>query len=298
MNLYVDCQSGISGNMMIGALLDCGVPFEWLQGELDKLGLEGYSLLREKKAKLGVEGTYFNVQLQGQAHSSHHHHHHNHCYCEKTDSGEEAHHAHSHDHASELGPISPLEVKAGDEYQPGLDENGHHPLGGFVRRGFKEIEKLIQESTLPKAIQEKAIKAFKTLGLAEAKVHETTLEEVHFHEVGAVDCIVDIVGTMLCLDYLGVKAIHFSPLHVGRGKVYCDHGWMDIPTPATAILLDHMPTYTTEIVGELVTPTGATLVKTLATTVGLGEIPSAKLKGVGLGSMDLAIPNVLRIYEL
>lgn len=152
--------------------------------------------------------------------------------------------------------------------------------------------------------------------MAEAKVHNTTLEEVHFHEVGAIDCIIDIVGTMICLEYLGVTGIVFSPLHLGQGKVKCEHGLMDIPTPATANLLEGVPTYVTPVQGELVTPTGATLVKTLnangfqpgAAAPTKEEIQMALLsvmdkaekapkKGVGLGSMDLPIPNVFTLFE-
>lgn len=124
------------------------------------------------------------------------------------------------------------------------------------RRNYPDIKALIEEAPLSDWVKEKALAAFLNLGMAEAKVHNTTLEEVHFHEVGAIDCIIDIVGTMICLEYLGVTGIIFSPLHLGQGKVKCEHGLMDIPTPATANLLEGVPTYVTPVQGELVTPTG------------------------------------------
>lgn len=273
------CASGISGNMMIGALLDYGVPFQYLQDALQPLGLSDFEYLCEPGEKLGVAGTYFDVKL----------------------------HSHSHAPPRWFNPFS-----------------WHSHKG---RRNYPDIKALIEGAPLSPWVKEKALEAFLYLGQAEAKVHETTLEKVHFHEVGAIDCIIDIVGTMCCLEYLGVTGIQFSPLHVGQGKVRCDHGLMDIPTPATAALLEGFPTYVTPVTGELVTPTGATLVKTLAVNsfseneellakdtvivkpaIGetriqelviamMSKAETASKKGVGLGSMDLPIPNVFTVFE-
>ncbi|SUP42889.1 LarC family nickel insertion protein [Veillonella criceti] len=277
--LYGLCTSGISGNMMIGALLDYGVPFAYLQEALQPLGLSDFEYLCESDEKLGVKGTYFDVKLL------------------------------NHTKPRWFNPLT-----------------WHSHKG---RRNYPEIKALIESAPLSPWVKEKALAAFLNLGKAEAKVHETTLEKVHFHEVGAIDCIIDIVGTMCCLEYLGVTGIIFSPLHVGQGKVRCDHGLMDIPTPATAALLEGYPTYVTPVKGELVTPTGATLVKTLtvntvmptAKTVDptsesnsydlasetmmqetvmamMEQADTATKKGIGLGSMDLPIPNVFTLFEM
>lgn len=239
-HIHALCASGISGNMTIGALLDMGLPFDYLVGELEKLGLcDQYELICEKQAKLGVEGTYFNVKL------THHHHHH------------------------------------------GGHSNHHH------HRGYYEIKEIIESSSLNAFVKNKAIHAFYELGIAEAKVHETTLESVHFHEVGAIDCIVDIVGTMIGLDYFGVEGWTVSSIRTGYGTVHCAHGEMEIPTPATANLLGGFDIYPGDVRGELVTPTGAALIRSLVTEkTHQGQVIR---EGIGLGTMDLSIPNVLKL---
>lgn len=266
------CASGISGNMMIGALLNYGVPFDFFKKSLTPLNLSGLSLIHEQREKMGVEGTYFDVKLKGKGHG----------------------HAHVHTH----------------------DGIHFHTHAYGERRNYPEIKALIEAAPLSDWVKEKALTAFLNLGMAEAKVHNTTLDEVHFHEVGAIDCIIDIVGTMICLEYLDVTGIIFSPLHVGQGKVKCEHGLMDIPTPATAALLEGFPTYVTPVQGELVTPTGAALVKTLnvngfqpgataptkeetqmALLTMMDKAENAPKKGVGLGFMDFPIPNVFTLFE-
>ena len=266
------CASGISGNMMIGALLNYGVPFDYLKKSLTPLNLSGFSLIHEQREKMGVEGTYFDVKLKGNGHG----------------------HAHVHTH----------------------DGIHFHTHAHGERRNYPEIKALIEAAPLSDWVKEKALTAFLNLGMAEAKVHNTTLDEVHFHEVGAIDCIIDIVGTMICLEYLDVTGSIFSPLQVGQGKVKCEHGLMDIPTPATAALLEGFPTYVTPVQGELVTPTGAALVKTLnvngfqpgataptkeetqmALLTMMDKAENAPKKGVGLGFMDLPIPNVFTLFE-
>lgn len=281
--LYGLAMSGVSGNMMVGALLDYGVPFEYFENELAKLNLGGFSLIHEKQNKSGLEGTYFNVALDPhyKAHSV---------------------------------KIESAELKFAKE-ESAVHHLGHKIMGRIhghgEHRGYMEIKAIIEAADLSPWVKEKAIEAFTHLGHAEAKAHNTTLEAVHFHEVGAIDCIIDIVGTMICLDYLKVTSVQFSPLHVGHGKVRCAHGLMDIPTPATKNLLEGFPTYVTPVKGELVTPTGAALVKTLqAEPYGpmadsklmdvvvqmMNDAEASKHKGVGLGTMELPIPNVFTLY--
>ncbi len=163
-------------------------------------------------------------------------------------------------------------------------------------RGLTDILKLIREADLPEAVKEKACLVFERLGAAEAKVHGMPIEKVHFHEVGAVDAIIDIVGTVFGFHYLGVDRIFCSPLRVGRGFVKAAHGIMPIPAPATAELLNGIPWYPGDIDKELVTPTGAALVAELCS--GFGDRPSgfiAEKTAYGAGTWDLIIPNVLRL---
>lgn len=289
-------SSGISGNMMIGALLDLGFPYDVLQQEIEKLHLAGYHFVHRRGEKLGVEGIYFDVHL--------HEHPHGYDRIGETvlPSSGQVHHSHGH---------------GGHSHARGEGNYGHkhltHEHSHGERRSYTEIKQIIEGSDLSKWVKEKSVEAFYRLGMAEAAVHNSTLEEVHFHEVGAIDCIIDIVGTMIGMEYLGYEAITFSPLHVGKGKVNCEHGLMDVPTPATAMLLREFPTYTTTVTGELVTPTGATLVQTLSADVStcrdeaaikeqVGRMmelsDSATHKGVGLGTMNLIIPNVFTLFEV
>lgn len=163
-------------------------------------------------------------------------------------------------------------------------------------RGLSDILKLIRAAEIPEAVKEKACLVFQRLGAAEAKVHGMPLEKVHFHEVGAVDAIIDIVGTVFGFHYLGVDRIYCSPLRVGRGFVKAAHGIMPIPAPATAELLNGIPWYPGDIDRELVTPTGAALVAELCS--GFGDRPTGFLSektAYGAGTWDLIIPNVLRL---
>lgn len=321
--LYGLCASGISGNMMVGALLDMGVPLSYLEKELAKLGLENYHLVYRLEEKLNVHGTYFDVHLH--SHHAHQADGHNstqvhkevcHCIGQKNEHGQH-YHEHHHGHLHVYDHVQQHACADQDRLAEHEHDHTHHHHHHQGRRNYPEIKRLIEKSDLSPWVKAKSVEAFLQLGLAEAKVHNTTLEEVHFHEVGAVDCIIDIVGTMLCLEYLQIEKVIFSPLHVGYGKVWCEHGEMDIPAPATAALLEGIPTYTADVEGELVTPTGAALVKALSApeswscVSGLNEIEikcliqrwedkweTRQSQGIGLGSKNLSIPNVFRVFTV
>lgn len=174
----------------------------------------------------------------------------------------------------------------------------HHHVhqAGHGNRHYREIAGLIENSALAPNVKDLSLRILKRLGEAEARVHNCSLEEVHFHEVGAVDTIIDIVGSAYCLLRLGIEQIFASPLHVGKGMVKCAHGLMPIPAPATAELLKGAHFYSTEIQGELVTPTGAAIITTLAQD--FRPLPSMQVDTVayGAGTWDLSIPNVLRLF--
>lgn len=264
--LYALCASGISGNMMLGALLDMGVPFSYVEEHLKYLSLKDYRYIYEPHQTNGVKGTYFDVEL--------------------------------------TGAYQPSVLRCSLNWV--LKRLGLPPFykPGKIRT-FTDIKNLIEASGLPARVKKRSLEAFTYLAYAEAKVHHSSLESVHFHEVGAVDCIIDIVGTMLCLEYLKVDDIVFSPLHVGKGRVYCAHGWLPVPTPATAELLADFPVFQTDVEGELVTPTGAALVKTLqakdeicsSLEIMQKSMQHMTKKGIGFGTKVLSIPNVLVLAE-
>ncbi|WP_028309238.1 nickel pincer cofactor biosynthesis protein LarC [Desulfitibacter alkalitolerans] len=162
-------------------------------------------------------------------------------------------------------------------------------------RGLTTIKNIINESTLDGKVKDIAIKIFTKLGEAEAKIHGTTVDKIHFHEVGAIDAIVDIVGTAILIDRLQIDEVYASSIHTGSGFVTCQHGIMPIPAPATLELLKGVPIYSTEIKGELTTPTGAAILSTLAKEFGRMPLMKVDRIGYGAGTKDLAIPNVLRV---
>ncbi|HIU64230.1 MAG TPA: nickel pincer cofactor biosynthesis protein LarC [Candidatus Avacidaminococcus intestinavium] len=244
--LYIDAFSGISGNMFLGALLDGGVPFAYLQKELEKLHLGEYELIYQKVDKCGIHATYFNVVLPTVESDQHHDHHH--------------HHHHEH-------------------------------------RNLQNIKDIILASTLSAEVQERAVAVFTALAKAEAKVHGKKIDEVHFHEVGAIDTIIDIVGTIVALEYLKITKIFVSKLTTGSGFIKCAHGMMPVPAPATAELIKGLPQQQGLAAKELLTPTGAALIAVLAEYV--ADLPAdlmVEQLAYGAGSWDLPFPNVVRIY--
>lgn len=299
--LYIEAFSGISGNMLLGALIDLGADAAYIEAELKKMNLGEYELINTRADKCGINAAYFNVKIPGvteaaeaeeahlhEHHDGHHCHHHDHG-CE----GEEHHHhhheehhcCHQHGHAAEEAH----EHQCCHAHEAGAHHHHEH-------RNFNDIKTIIENSDLSTNIKDKAVNIFRMLGLAEAKVHGKSLEEVHFHEVGAVDTIIDIVGSCLALENLGIEKIYVSEIKTGYGFVQCAHGLMPVPAPATAELLAHGLLYAKgNIERELATPTGAALMVALAEPS--ADMPkgfSAEKVGYGAGTRNLEIPNVLR----
>ena len=229
---YFDCFSGISGDMVLGALVDSGLELARLEAQLRKLHLHEWKISAQKVARKAIHATKVNVEYGAQ----HHHRH------------------------------------------------------------LSDILKMIDAAKLSPRATENATKIFRRLGEAEAKVHDVPIEKVHFHEVGAVDSIIDIVGAAIGFDLLGIEQFACSAMDVGGGRVQTEHGLLPVPAPATAELLRGAPTFSSGIQKELVTPTGAAIATTLATSY--GKIPAMRVAsiGYGAGSAELAEqPNVLRI---
>ncbi len=253
--IYLDCASGISGNMFLGACLQLGVPEKYLRGELDKLNLlREFELEIDDVSKNGIGAAYVNVKLPKGFDSE----------IDRPN----IRHLHRHEHAI----------------------NHSH-------RTFGDIKKIIDGSALSAAVKTRALAIFSVIAKAEGKVHQRPADEVTFHEVGAIDSIVDIVGCAICLDYLDVEKIFVSRINTGSGFVKCAHGLMQIPAPATAELLQGFKTYHYGAEKELTTPTGAAIVNALAEySLNLPEDFTSEKIGYGAGTWDLDIPNVLRVY--
>src|SRR3989338_9502138 len=231
--LYFDCFSGISGDMILGALSDLGLDINFLKKELLKLNIGNCKIEAKKVIRKGITATKVDI-----TDSSKHHH----------------------------------------------------------ERNIKEIFLIIDNSKLEIGIKNKIKKIFLRIADAESKVHNTTIDKVHFHEIGAIDTIIDVSGAIIGLEKLGIKRIFCSKLNLGAGFVEFSHGKWPVPAPATSEILKGIPVYHNNIEFELVTPTGAAIISTLASN--FGEMPAMKVEkiGCGAGTKDLKQPNVLRVF--
>jgi uncharacterized protein (TIGR00299 family) protein len=229
---YFDCFSGIAGDMILGALIDCGLELSFLKKELQKLNLSGYEIYTKEVKYNNITATDFNVDI------------------------EETH----------------------------------------MHRNLSDINQIIEQSRIDENIKKISKEIFYNLAKAESKVHNIKIEQVHFHEVGAVDAIIDIVGSIIGIKKLEIKKIYCSPLPLGKGFVSCSHGILPLPAPATVELLKGLPVYSDERKQELVTPTGAAIIKTIADK--FGNMPLMKINKIGYGSGKIKseYPNLLRFY--
>jgi pyridinium-3,5-bisthiocarboxylic acid mononucleotide nickel chelatase len=229
---YFDCFSGISGDMLVGSLIDAGLDFDELENEIKKLGLESVEIKADKIVKQNIASTRFSVLYEDQKHHRH----------------------------------------------------------------LQDLNAMVDNASVDEDIKEKAKEVFMKIAVAEAKIHNMPLDKVHFHEIGAVDTIVDVVAALTGLRKLGVEKVFCSRLNVGSGFVTFSHGKFPVPAPATAEILKDVPVYSTGSKGELVTPTGAAIITALAD--GFGDMPSIKVEsiGYGAGTKDFEHPNVLRLY--
>jgi len=243
MMLYLDCFSGASGDMILGALLDLGLPLDALKGALGSLAIEYGEIRADRVLRAGVTATKFNG-----------------------------------------GDTSPPEARAAGEGGP---QHKHYHLKGIVNA--------IRRSALSAEGQDRAVHLFERLAAAEAAIHNTPIEKVHLHEVGALDSIIDIVGAVYGFEWLGIDDVEASPLNVGGGMVKCAHGMFPVPAPATARLLEGVPVYGNGT-SEMVTPTGALLVTSYAKA--FGPLPAMSIAKIGYGAGDRDpkdTPNVIRM---
>lgn len=230
---YFDCFSGISGDMILGALTDTGVSIDSIGEKLKQIDLQGYRLLASHVERGGITGTKVDVLTE--------------------------------------------------------ELQNHHI-------GYKDIKELIEKSRLVSSVKSRSLKVFEKIAGVEAKIHNTTIDKAHFHEVGAIDSIVDIVGSIIGLEMLGVDKVISSPVNTGSGMVTASHGNLPIPAPATAELLKNIPCYSNGVNAELTTPTGAAVISSLADE--FTELPMIKISRVGYGAGSYnsdSFPNMLRI---
>lgn len=312
--------------MAVGSLLGLGADPDKLRHGLAGIDFaEGpLELIIRSVMKSGISATYFNTaddehssphghdsdhehshasKPLAEGPQSHHHHpahHHGHdpdpeqAHTHVHDQNDHPHHGHDHvhDHAHEHSHTHSPQDHVHNRQRPSSHREHHHHTH---RRGFRDIRDMLEKSALSPNARKLAIEFFRVLGEVEATIHGSTLEEIHFHEVGARDSIADMAGVAICLDDLGVSSVHVSPIHLGSGFVRCQHGSMPVPAPATAALLAGLPVYSRpEVVGELTTPTGAAILKGVGAKPGMPEGFTFSRIGYGAGTKDFGIPNLLR----
>nr|WP_321469077.1 nickel pincer cofactor biosynthesis protein LarC [uncultured Desulfobulbus sp.] len=268
--LYYDCFAGISGDMNLAAMIDLGVDPQYLRSELSKLGIDDeFALQVSREARNGIHGTRVDVGLQGQGHA----------------------HKHPHDHAHSYGDPHMLE-----EHEHQHHKDSAHPHVHGLHRNFADIRDLIQSSSLDDAVKTTSLAIFQRVTEAEARVHGKTVEEVHFHEVGATDSLIDIVGAAICFHRLQVDAVWASSPELGGGFVRCAHGLMPVPAPATVEVLHNIPTRRGATDHEATTPTGAAILAALVDEFTDAPVFTTTKTGYGIGHRETERPNVLRVH--
>ena len=258
--LYLECRSGISGDMTVAALLDLGADEQVLRQALDSLPVDGFEIKISRVKKAGIDVCDFDVIL------------------------DKEHENHDHDM----------------EYLFGKDHHHDHDHHHHEHRGMKEVTQIIEQAKLTDKAKSIALRIFEVLAQAEAKAHATTIEEVHFHEVGAVDSIVDVISTAVCLDNLGIDRVIIPVLYEGSGSIRCQHGVLPVPVPAVLnIICAHkIKLHITDRQAELVTPTGAAIAAAIRTSEFLPAEYYVEKVGIGAGKRAYEQPSLLRAMIL
>ncbi|MGN0268922.1 MAG: LarC family nickel insertion protein [Lachnospiraceae bacterium] len=267
--LYLECNSGISGDMTVAALLDLGADEQVLREALKSLPLTGYTVEISRVKKAGIDCCDFHVRLDTDNHDH------------------DMEYLYGHDH------------HGGHDHNPGHqhDQRGkhehHHP---HEHRGLKEIETILGAGSLTEGALRLAMKIFRILAEAESKAHGVPMEQVHFHEVGAVDSIVDIAAAAICFDNLGVGKVILPRISEGYGTVRCQHGILSVPVPASSNIMETygLTIHMTAVKGELITPTGAAIAAAIRTTEELPAEFKIRKIGMGAGKRQYELPGILR----
>ena len=295
--LYLECYSGISGDMTVAALLDLGADRGVLDKALHSLPVSGFRTKISRVKKSGLDACDFNVILEhdnhdhdmeylhGHEHEMEHHYNHEHAH-----SAEYHYHDHEHTHAAEH-PDHEHTHEHSHEHS-----HTHEYSHSHEHRGMREITEIIQGSEMTDRAKKMALHVFDILAHAESKAHGVNVEEVHFHEVGAIDSIVDIAAIAVCMDNLDITDVIVPVLYEGTGFIRCQHGQIPVPVPAVAHIAEdhHLKLKITDIQGELVTPTGAAVVAAFCTSEKLPEDFSILKSGLGAGKREYRCPGILR----
>lgn len=273
--LYLECNMGAAGDMLAAALLELHPQPEEFVRRMNSLGIPGVEFSAQPAVKCGITGTHVSVTVHGEEeesqdvhlhHHDHDHHHHDHEHAHDHDHDHHEHEHHEHDHG-----------------------HGHHH-----HAGMGDIRHILSHLDIPQDVREDAEEVYELIALAESHAHGRPVEEIHFHEVGTLDAVADVVAVCWLIHDLAPEQILASPIHVGWGQVRCAHGILPVPAPATAHILRDVPTYGGSVEGELCTPTGAALLKHFAQSFGPSPVMRVEKIGYGMGKKDFEAANCLR----
>ncbi len=273
--LYIQCNMGAAGDMLAAALLEICPQLEEFIAQINQIGLPDIRVSRETVQKCGITGTQYHVLINGEEEISDAAHDHHHAHAEHKD-----HHHHDHDHLHE-----------GHHHAHTHTAHVHHEHNTMAH-----ITQLIDSLKISETVKRDACAVYALIAAAESKAHNVTVEQVHFHEVGAMDAVADIVSVCLLMEKIAPARIIVSPIHVGSGTVKCAHGILPVPAPATAHLLEGIPMYTGNVQGELCTPTGAALLKYFGAQFGAMPTMTVTAIGYGCGKKDFETANCVRVF--
>ena len=283
--LYIECNMGAAGDMLLASLAELTGDIKACEEKLNSLGIPDVTYNFEKSVKCGIEGTHAHVVALGVEEDEHlheHTHHHEEHHHEKTREELENDFGHQHEeHGHHHGH---------DEHSH--DEHGHH----HHHTHMSDIEKIINGLNVSDKVRSDALAVYALIAEAESKAHGKPVTDIHFHEVGTMDAVADIIGVCVLLEQTGADKIVVSPLATGFGQVRCAHGILPVPAPATASIIEGIPTYSGDVEGELLTPTGAALLKHFADSFGSRPVMAVSKTGYGMGKKDFEKANMLRTF--
>ena len=281
--LYLECAMGAAGDMLTAALLELVEDKQAFLRKINSIGLPGVQVETEESVKCGITGTHMKVTVNGEeeesadtdGHSHEHHHDHDHGRDHHEHEDGHDHHDHDHDH----------------EHEDGHDHHGHHHHSSMA-----DIESLIDCLDVSDQVKKDAKAVYALIADAESRVHGRPVTEIHFHEVGTMDAVADVVGVCLLMEKISPDQVIASPVHTGSGHVHCAHGILPVPAPATALILEGVPSYGGQVKGELCTPTGAALLKHFASKFGDRPVMTVRSIGYGMGKKDFERANCVRAF--
>ena len=287
--LYLECNMGAAGDMLTAALLELHPDPQGFVERMNRLGLPGVAFAAQPAVKCGITGTQVSVTVGGEEEESHDVPLHSHVHETAQD---EAHPGHAHDHVH----VHDHEHTHDHEHEHtyGHEHSHEHGHGHHHHAGMGDIRHILSHLDIPQPVRQDAEAVYQLIAQAESHAHGRPVEEIHFHEVGTLDAVTDVVAVCWLLHVLAPEQIVASPVHVGCGQVRCAHGILPVPAPATAYILQGVPTYGGSVQGELCTPTGAALLKHFVQRFGSSPVMRVEKTGYGMGKKDFEAANCVR----